>query len=312
MPDLIESASNSQKASQATWKAWVKTGRPFTLTATLSPLFVGTAVAAYENVFRPVNFLLALLAGLCLQIGTNYFNEYFDYHYGLDSPESLGASTVIFRQEMTARQVFGGGIVCFALAVLLGVMLIFLVGPAIILFGLAGMAIAYFYSARPFTLARRGLGDLMVYLAMGLLMTWGAYYVQITHWDWLVLAASVPVGLLVTAILNMNNVRDYQEDRQVQKLTLPVRFGQTFGVWYHACLLLGSYLFVTLFVILRWVPVYSLLVWITFPLAFMNVRSVLTAIDRSAFVIGIKRTSMLHFQFGVAFTLGLLLARLIS
>jgi 1,4-dihydroxy-2-naphthoate polyprenyltransferase len=312
MSDLTESVSNAQKASQAKWKAWVKTGRPFTLTATLSPLFVGTAVAAYENVFRPVNFLLALLAGLCLQIGTNYFNEYFDYRYGLDSAESLGASTVIFRQEMTARQVFGGGVACFVLAVLLGIMLIFLVGTAIILFGLAGMAIAYFYSARPFTLARRGLGDLMVYLAMGLLMTWGAYYVQIARWDWLVFAASVPVGLLVTAILNMNNVRDYQEDRQVQKLTLPVRFGQTFGVWYHTCLLLGSSLFVTLFVILRWLPVYSLLVWVTFPLAFMNVRSVLTAIDRSAFVIGIKRTSMLHFQFGVAFTLGLLLARLIS
>ncbi|MGH2507238.1 MAG: 1,4-dihydroxy-2-naphthoate polyprenyltransferase, partial [Ktedonobacteraceae bacterium] len=68
------------------WNVWVKTGRPLTLTATFSPLFVGTAVAAYEGVFRPLNFLLALLAALFLQIGTNYFNEYFDYRYGLDSP----------------------------------------------------------------------------------------------------------------------------------------------------------------------------------------------------------------------------------
>lgn len=292
-----------------TWKIWVKTGRPFTLTATLSPLLVGTAVAAYEGTFQPVNFLLALLAGLCLQIGTNYFNEYFDYRYGLDSSESLGASTVIFRGEMTARQVFGGGLACFALAILLSLVLIYLVGPAIILFGLVGMAIAYFYSARPFTLARRGLGDIMVYLAMGLLMTWGAYYVQIQRWSWLAFVASVPVGFLVTAILNMNNVRDYQEDRQVRKLTLPVRFGQTFGVWYHTCLLIGSYLAVTVFVLLRWLPVYSLIVWITFPLAFLNVRSVLTAIDRKAFIIGIKRTSMLHLQFGAVLAIGLLIAR---
>lgn len=292
------------------WKIWVKTGRPFTLTATLSPLLVGSAVAAYEGVFHPLNFVLALLAALFLQIGTNYFNEYFDYRYGLDSPSSLGASTVIFRKEMSARQVFGGGVACFALAILLSLALIFLVGPVIILFGLVGMAIAYFYSARPFTLARRGLGDIMVYLAMGLLMTWGAYYVHIPHWSWLTFVASIPVGLLVTAILNMNNVRDYQEDRQVHKLTLPVRFGQTFGVWYHTCLLCGSYLAVTLFVLLRWLPVYSLVVWITFPLALLNIRSVLTATERTAFIIGIKRTSMLHLQFGSVLALGLLLARL--
>ena len=291
------------------WKIWLRTGRPHTLTATLSPLLVGTAVAAYEGVLRPVNFVLALLAALLLQIGTNYFNEYFDYRYGLDSVESLGASTVIFRGEMTAGQVFGGGLLCFVLAILLGLVLLSLVGPAIILFGLVGMAIAYFYSARPFTLARRGLGDLMVYLAMGLLATWGAYYVQIPRWSWLACAASVPVGLLVTAILNMNNVRDYQEDRRVRKLTLPVRFGQTFGLWYHTCLLLGSYLVVTAFVIARWLPIYSLLVWITFPLAFLNVRSVLTALDRRAFIVGIKRTSMLHLQFGALLAIGLLLAR---
>jgi len=305
MPETRENGS-----ARPSWKTWVKTGRPFSLTATLSPLLVGTAVAVYEGVFRPLNFLLALLAGLFLQIGTNYFNEYFDYRYGLDSVESLGSSTVIFRKEMTAGQVLGGGVACFVLAILLSLALIYLVGPAIILFGLVGMAIAYFYSARPFTLASRGLGDIMVYLAMGLLMTWGAYYVQLPRWSWLAFLASIPVGFLVTAILNMNNVRDYQEDRQVRKLTLPVRFGQSFGVWYHTCLLFGSYLAVTLFVLLRWLPIYSLVVWITFPLAFLNVRSVLTALDRKAFIVGIKRTSLLHLQFGAALAIGLLLARL--
>lgn len=305
MSEIIQNAR-----TQPVWKIWLKTARPFTLTATLSPLLVGTSVAVYEGVFRPVNFLLALLAGLFLQIGTNYLNEYFDYRYGLDSPESLGASTVIFRREMTARQVFMGGLVCFALACLPGLGLIVLSGLAIVLFGLLGMAIAYCYSARPFALARRGLGDVMVYLAMGLLMTWGAYYVQVPRWSWSAFFASVPVGLLVTAILNMNNVRDYQDDRQVRKLTLPVRFGQAFGRRYHACLLIGSYLAVTLFVLLRWLPVDTLIVWITFPLAFLNVRAVLSASDRLAFVRGIKRTALLHLQFAVVLAVGLLLARI--
>ena len=110
-------------------------------------------------------------------------------------------------------------------------------------------------------------------------------------------------------ILNMNNVRDYQEDRLVHKLTLPVRFGQTFGVWYHTSLLFGSYLAVTAFVLVGWLPAFCLVVWITFPLAFLNVRSVLRATDRRAFIMGIKHTSQLHLQFGLLLAIGFLLAR---
>src|SRR3989441_6182244 len=268
------------KTPPVSWNVWLKTARPFSLTATVSPVLVGTAVAAYDGTFHLLGFLAALCASLFLQIGANYFNEYFDYRYGLDSPESLGSSTVIFRHEMTATQVLAGGVGSFVLAAALGLVLIFTSGPAIILFGIAGMAIAYFYSAKPFKFATRGLGDILVYLAMGLLMTWGAYYVQIPHWSWRVFAASVPVGFLVTAILNMNNVRDYQEDLAVLKRTLPVRFGQLFGQRYHAALLLGSYIAVSIFAFVGLLPLYSLIVWLTFPLAFKNVRAVLTATER--------------------------------
>ncbi len=301
-----------EKTSPVAWKIWLKTARPFSLTAAVSPVLVGTAVAAYDGAFHPVSLLAALLSGLFLQVGANFFNEYFDYRYGLDHSESLGSSTVIFRHEMTAAQVLAGGIGSFGVAAVFGLLLILLSGPAIILFGLAGMTIAYFYSARPFKFAARGLGDILVYIAMGFLMTWGAYYVQIPRWSWLAFAASVPVGLLVTAILNMNNVRDYQDDLAVQKLTLPVRFGPVFGRRFHAFLLLGSYIAVTLFVLFRLLPLYSLAVWLTFPLAFSNVRSVLTATERKAFVIGIKRTAALHFQFGVMLALGIAVAALLK
>jgi 1,4-dihydroxy-2-naphthoate octaprenyltransferase len=299
------------ETKQLSWKAWIKTARPFTLTASISPVLVGTAMAAYEGTFSPLAFLATLFSCLFLQIGTNYFNEYFDYRYGLDHAGSLGASTVIFRKEMTATQVFSGGVICFVLATLLGCVLIYLVGPVIILFGLSGMLIAYFYSARPFRFASRGLGDILVFTAMGVLMTWGAYYVQIPQWSWHAFAASVPVGFLVTAILNMNNVRDYQDDLAVGKKTLPVRFGLTFGQRFHATLLIGSYLVITLFVLLTLLPLASLAVWLTFPLAWKNVRLVLMAQERNAFVIGIKRTSSLHLQFGVVLTLAIVIQTLI-
>ncbi len=298
----------AQHIQTAPWKIWVKTSRPFTLTAAISPVLVGSAIAGYQGTFHLGIFLATLFACLFLQIGTNYLNEYFDHRYGLDHAGSLGASTVIFRNEMTAAQVLGGGIASFGFATLLGIALIFLVGPAIILFGVTGILIAYFYSAKPFKLSSRGLGDVMVYLAMGFLMTWGSYYVQIPHWSWQAFAASVPVGFLVTAILNMNNVRDYQDDLAVHKKTLPVRFGLKFGQYFHTVLVLGSYVTIPIFAFAGLLPLWSLVVWLTFPLAFMNVRSILGATERKAFIVGIKRTSLLHLVFGVALTVGIILA----
>lgn len=289
-------------------KTWVKTSRPFTLSATVSPVIVGTAIAAYEGTFHIGIFLMTFLSCLFLQIGTNFFNEYFDYRYGLDHAGSLGAMTVIFKEEMTAGQVLGGGIISFVIAAMLGLGLVFVIGPQIILFGLAGMVIAYFYSAKPFKFSSRGLGDVMVFLAFGVLMTWGSYYVQIHHWSWSAFAASIPVGFTCTAILNMNNVRDYQDDLAVNKKTLPVRFGVTFGKRFHATLLIGSYVATTLLVLVGLLPWPCLFVWLTFPLAFKNVRSVLVATERSAFISGIKKTSMLHLVFGVALTVTVVLA----
>ena len=298
-------------AESTPWKIWLKTARPMTLTATVSPVLVGTAVAAYEGSFHLVTFLATLFSCLFLQIGTNYFNEYFDYRYGLDHAGSLGAMTVIFRNEMTAGQVLGGGIISFIIAALFGGALIFLVGPQILLFGLAGMLIAYFYSAKPFKFASRGLGDILVYIAMGFLMTWGSYYVQIQQWSWQAFAASVPVGFLVTAILNMNNVRDYQDDLAVNKKTLPVRFGIKFGQWFHTILLVGSYVMATIFVLVRLLPLYALAVWLTFPFAYRLVHMVMTASERKAFVIGIKQTSLLHLLFGVVLAASIIIATLV-
>jgi len=300
------------QAVRPSWRIWFKTSRPFTLTASISPVLVGTAVAAYEGTFRPGLFLITLLSCLFLQIGTNYFNEYFDYRYGLDHAGSLGASTVIFRDEMTAAQVLGGGIFCFAFAATLGLLLAYFVGPVILLFGLVGVLIAYFYSARPFKFASRGLGDILVYIAMGFLMVWGSYYVQIPQWSWSAFAASVPVGFLVTAILNMNNVRDYEDDQAVDKRTLPVRFGRKFGQRFHAALLMASYVAVLIFVVAGILPLFTLLVWLTFPLAFTNVRAVLQATERQVFMVAIKRTSLLHFQFGVLLALAFIVATLLK
>jgi 1,4-dihydroxy-2-naphthoate octaprenyltransferase len=301
---MIKADSTSPVPAQTSrWTYWIKTARPFTLTATVSPVLVGTAVAANSGHLNLLIFGATMLSCLFLQIGANYFNEFFDYQYGLDSAESLGATTVIFQGKLTAHQVFLGGVASFVMATLFGIYLIATIGVSIILFGLAAMAIAYFYSSKPFKFASRGLGDPLVFLAMGVLMTWGSYYVQIPRWSWSAVAASIPVGLLVTAILNMNNLRDAPDDQAVHKMTLPVRFGQRFGQLYHTALVTGAYVSVSILALVGLLPLFTLAVWITFPLAYKNIRAVLGAGDRSVFVSGIRQTSRLHLVFGVALAL---------
>jgi 1,4-dihydroxy-2-naphthoate octaprenyltransferase len=309
-PMIEAHKSAPAQAPRPAFTVWVRTARIPTLAATLSPLLVGTAIARYDGTFKVLPFALALVAGLCLQIGANYFNEYFDHRYGLDTAESLGAATVIFRQEMTANQVLAGGVAVFAVATLCGALLIALVGPAIVLFGLAGLAIAYFYSARPFTFARRGLGDPLVFLAMGVLMVWGAYFVQIPRWSWPVFAASIPIGLLVDAILNMNNLRDLPDDAAVGKRTLPVRLGMAGGKRFHGVLVLGSYLAVTVFAFAGLLPLASLAVWLTIPLAIAHLRTILPATDRLHLRAGMPQIARLHLLFGVVLAAAITLAAL--
>lgn len=312
-----QSQAGASARATPRWRTWYTTARPATLTAAVSPVLVGTAIAAWAGTFHLGVFALTLLAGVLLQAGVNYLNEYFDWRYGLDTAESLGSTTVIFRGEMSGPQVLGMGLACFAAATALGIGLIALVGPVILLFGLAALFIGYFYSAKPFKFAARGLGDLMVYLAMGLLMVWGAYYVQIPRWSWAAFAASIPAGCLVVAILNMNNIRDYFDDLAVNKRTLPVRFGRAFGVRYHATLLYGAYAATTAFVALGLLfphlslilPWPALLVWLTFPVAVRNVRGVFAAGKRDPMLrLGVRRTAALHFQFCALLALGVGLA----
>ena len=290
------------------WKIWWKTSRPFTLIASACPVMVGTTLAAYEGVFHANTLFITFIWYLFYQIGTNYFNEYYDYLYHLDHHQSLGAMKVIFRNEMTPHQVLWGGIISYGIAILFSLVLIYQFGLLILLVGIIWMLIGYFYSAKPLQLACLGLGDVAVYLVMGFSMTCISYYVQIPHWSWRAFVASVAVGLLATAMLNMNNVRDYADDLAVNKRTLPVRFGLKFGQRFHIVLLIGSYAVITFFSLVGFFPLSSIAVWLTFPWAFRNMRAVLGTTERKVFIASMKQTALLHFLFSMILALSIIIA----
>lgn len=214
-------------------RTWFTALRPVSFTASIIPVLVGTAVAA-DREFHAGLFVLALLGSVAIHAGTNLVNDYFDHVKGTDNADSLGQSGVIQRGLLPARTVLAGGIGAFAAGAAVGLALTALVGWPVLALGIASVLAGYFYTASPFSLAYRGLGEVVVFTFMGPVIVVGSYYVQTESWDWAPFVASVPIGLLVAAILHANNVRDIENDRRNNKWTLAALAGRpwrTTSIW---------------------------------------------------------------------------------
>ncbi|MCS7170297.1 MAG: prenyltransferase, partial [Candidatus Kapabacteria bacterium] len=188
------------------WKAV----RPFSFTATLAPVLLGSLVAP---VLHWGLFLLTLLGTLLAHAGVNVISDYMDWRRGADTWKVLGSSRVLVDGLMNPRTHLRFGIVLIVAAAIVGAALVSLSGPAIWYLMAAGAALGIFYTVPPIGLKYRALGDIAVFLAFGPLMALGAYYVQTSQLDWLPVWLSIPIGLLTIGILHGNNYRDIAEDR---------------------------------------------------------------------------------------------------
>lgn len=216
--------------------------RPKTLPAAAAPVIVGTAVAFSEGVFQFGPALAALLGALLIQIGTNFANDVFDFKKGADTSTRLGPVRVTQAGLLSPEQVMTGMWLTFGLATLIGLYLVIIGGWPIVAIGLLAIASGIAYTGGPFPLGYNGLGDLFVFIFFGLVAVCGTYYVQALMVSTAAVWAAVPMGLLATAILVVNNLRDIETDRAAGKKTLAVRFGRR-GAQIEYLLLVGlSYL----------------------------------------------------------------------
>ncbi len=200
--------------------------RPRTLPAAVAPVLVGTAMAIADKHFAWPPAAAALAVALLLQIGVNLANDYFDYVKGIDTQDRQGPPRVTQSGLIPAKQVRAGMLVTIILSVIPGLYLASVGGWPVILIGFFSFGAALAYSGGPFPLASHGLGDLFVFIFFGLVAVGGTYYVQalrLTPMVWLMGAVQ---GLLITAILVVNNLRDIQTDRRSGKRTLAVMIGE--------------------------------------------------------------------------------------
>ena len=205
---------------------WFLAIRPKTLPASAAPVIVGTACAFGDGGFAFLPALAALVGAMILQVAVNLANDYFDNKNGIDSGERLGPIRVTQSGLIPARHVFAAMVGCLVLASAVGLLLILRGGTPILIIGILCLVSALAYSGGPYPIASNGLGELFAFLFFGPVAVCGAYYVQTLHMGLRPIVAAIPVGLLVAAIMNVNNLRDIPTDTVAGKRTLSVRLGR--------------------------------------------------------------------------------------
>jgi len=255
-------------------KSWIIELRSSFLTATMVSIFLGTAIAwARNSIFNPEYFLLALIGGVFLHLGTNVANDYFDHKSGNDEVNKefvrpfSGGSRTIQLGLLTPREVLSGALLFFALGTSIGLFLAWTRGPFVLVLGLVGLFSGFFYTAPPFNLANRGIGEIFVGVNFGALMTLGAYYVQTQTVALEPLVASIPVSLLIAAVLYINEFPDYAADKAVGKNTMVVRLGRSRAVYGYALMTLGAFASIFISVLGGITPINTLLGLVPLPLA---------------------------------------------
>ena len=290
---------------------WFWLARPFSLTAAAIPVLFGTTLALSDGAFSWGPFFAMLFASLLIQAATNMFNEFYDEQRGLDTAETVGIAGSIVQGRMHARAVLVGALLCYTVAAVLGLYLVFVGGWKILVLGLLSALGGYLYSAGPRPIAYTAASEAAVFLFMGVLIVVIAYAVQTSELSLRVLLAALPIGGPVAAILLANNIRDMESDRRGGRRTLPIRLGRGGGVLVYRVLLLEAYASAAALILLGIVPVAAGLVVLSLPLlprlwrgiAATNVPRLLDPI--------VKGTAGLHAVFGLLYCAGVLLGSLL-
>jgi len=300
---------------------------PF-LQATIIPVVLGGVVAwQLTGAFRWDLFLLTLLGASLIHLGTNMLNDYFDYRSGNDlmvkhQNPFAGGGRILTAGLISPSKHLIVSASCLVLGCLSGLYLIFSYNlPMLFWLGLVGIISSYFYVGPPLKLAYRGVGEIIVGLNFGPLMTLGAFYVQTQSWTRLgePFLASLPIGLLIAAVLWINEFPDMDADRAVVKKTLVLRLGYLRSIGVFISLIAGSYLLVIIYSILQvfeslQITSYAtLIVLFSIPLGVKAAKVLrMSYQDPHAIIPANAGTIMLHLSFGILSIVGFVIGAIIG
>lgn len=284
-------------------RVWVLAARLPTLTAAIAPVAVGTGVAVHDEVFSLAPALAALLGALAIQVGANLANDVSDFRRGADTAERIGPPRVTQLGLLSQRQVLTAMWVAFGVATLAGVYLTAVAGWPVVAAGVASILAAIAYTGGPWPFGYRGLGEVFTFVFFGLVAVAGTYYVQAEALSAGAIAAGVPVGLTVSAILIVNNVRDIKTDAAAGKRTLAVMLGRRLSRWQFSLTLALAWLTALALWPIGFGP-QALLALLALPLAIGPLRAVVRSEDGPTLNAALRATARLHLAFGLLIAVG--------
>jgi 1,4-dihydroxy-2-naphthoate octaprenyltransferase len=289
-------------------RIWLMAARPRTLPAAVAPVLVGTSLALGDGTFHPLAFLAALLGAIFIQVGTNLSNDYSDARRGADTEDRLGPVRVTAGGLVPPRQVLLATYATYGLAVACGVYLIVVAGWALLAVGGASILAGVLYTGGPRPYGYEGLGEVFVFLFFGIVAVAGSYYVQVQQLPWQAFVCAVPVGLLASAILVVNNVRDLETDRRAGKRTLAVRLGRERTRRLYAGMLALAFLTAPVPWLAGSMNAWLLLPWVAAPLAVRLTRVLTGRVDGPSLNAALAGTGQLQLLFCVLYSAGILAA----
>jgi 1,4-dihydroxy-2-naphthoate octaprenyltransferase len=282
---------------------WVLGARPRTLPAAGAPVIVGTAVAASQANVVAWRAAAALIVALAVQVATNYANDYSDGVRGTDDVR-VGPVRLVASGLASPGDVKRAALLAFAVAGAAGTALALAVSPWLFVVGAACLAAGWLYTGGRKPYGYAGLGEVAVFVFFGLVAVVGSAYIHLERVTVLAVLAAVPIGLLATALLVVNNLRDIPTDMVAGKRTLAVRVGDVgTRVLYSACVILPFALLLS-FVLTR--PA-ALLALVAAPLARQPLRTVLGGATGPALIPVLARTGRLQLAFAVLLAAGLVI-----
>lgn len=232
--------------------AWILAARPKTLTGAIVPVMMGSALALLDNKFSWIPALVCLLFAGLMQMAANFINDLYDFLKGSDREDRLGPERACAQGWISPYAMKWGIAVTLAIAGCIGCILIYYGGWNMVWIGAASMLFAFLYTT---CLSYYGFGDLMVIVFFGLTAVGGTYYVQALQWTVGTTLVALACGLVIETLLVVNNYRDREADKQSNKRTLVVRFGERFGGYLY---LYSGGLAVLLMLFMLFEPMYSM------------------------------------------------------
>ncbi len=227
-------------------KKWRISIRPFSLPASVMPVIFGTVLAVvYGGAdFNIWIFLMALFAMVILHAGSNILNDIHDYKKGLDKIPNPGSGGIV-RGLISIKEARRAAILLFVIGLVLGLVLTWFSGIWLLVIGLVGLAIGFFYTTgNRIALKYNALGDFSVFMDFGILGSLGAWYVQSGHLSWIPVLWAIPMATLVIAILHANNWRDIRSDKVRHIITVASLLGDKKSLRYYGILIYGPFIMV--------------------------------------------------------------------